>query len=625
MSSHSYSHDEEEWLDVGNIDVTESSDVAPSVLSIRPAPFTAISLGPVPNSGMQNGGFSTTIMSVGSLVEALPLYQSMQESAKKLQKSEASIFHATLGNDYHVIRDAFNSGLPTGHLQKFNCTACHRFMKKFGDLVMVDAASGSLIPLFWNADLHNDFYKRSVKAVQDLFQGKKMRKAFRVNMTVDAGTFEAGGFLHMNYKFPAQRVRVAEPKGFASATVVELAQMLDRILEDNQVSTIQKAADLLLEDKLPYADKHKGAIRWLRDLVEKGQLAKVSDDANRHNLLYLAAADSFLGCIHQLRSGALSTLLKGLGEGLPFPTIKDSWASLSGPIAYMRPTAAPSSRKIAAAEKLFSDLNLSKDDLKRKYLLMKDLPQEVIMWSSPTAPQHPSGIFSSLTPKSKPSPQSNLDDPSIPPTSLTFASFVNRILPTATSIECHLQDRLFLDFMITGLPGTNPLMQWHTPTNLASSYVYTHPQPPESHNLKPGWTKVTAIIPFPSLWEGIPSTITFPLPDELTQSVAVNDGTPNHKAYKHAHHGWGYLLCLENIEDRSSDSCLFPTYLRSELHGVRSTIAAYSREHGIERVDGEGPMVGGVSVSIRRAEMELLLRVRDQRGRLGRYKITLFQ
>jgi hypothetical protein len=624
MSSHS--HNEEEWLEVSHVDVAESSHAAPSVLSIRPASSTAISPGPLPKSGIQNGGFSTTTMSVERLIETLPLYQSMQESAKKLLRSEAPIFHANLGYDYHVLRDAFNSGLPPEHLQQFNCTACHRFMKNFGDLAMIDEASGSLTPLFWNADVHNDFYQKSIKAVQDLFQGKKVRKVFRVTeKTVDAGTFEAGGFLHMSFKFPAQRVQVAEPEGFASATLVVLVLMLYRILEDNQLSTIKKAADLLLGDKLPYADKHKGAIRWLRDLVDKDQLAKVSGDANRYNLLCLAAADSFLGCIHQLRSGALSKLLKGLAEELPFPTIRARWVLLADPTAYMRPTVAPSSGNITAAERLCSDLNLSKAELTRKYLLMEDIPWEVFMWTSPTIPKDSSGIFSSLITKSSACPQSISDDPSIPPTPLTFASFVNRILPTATSIEYHLSDYQILDFMITGLPGTQPLMQWHTPTNLASNYVYTLPKPVESHNLEPGWTNVTAIIPFPSLWEGIPSTITLPLPDEVTQGVADKDGTAKRKAYKHGHHGWRYLFCLENIEDRSAESCLFPTFMKKEFHGVRSTIEAYSREHGIERVRGDGPMVGGVSVAMRQEGMEELVRVRDERGRVGRYKITLFQ
>jgi hypothetical protein len=80
------------------------------------------------------------------------------------------------------------------------------------------------------------------------------------------------------------------------------------------------------EDKLPYADKHKAAIRWLRDLVEKNQLSKVFDNINRHNLLYLAAADSCLRCIHQLRSGCLSTLLKDTGGDGGWDSGADRWA-----------------------------------------------------------------------------------------------------------------------------------------------------------------------------------------------------------------------------------------------------------------------------------------------------------
>lgn len=629
--------DEEEWLDVADLDTGAPAN-APSDVPIRKATHItsvsprAISISPVLKAGMPNGGLPKMTRPSSTRTETQSLYRSMREHAERLLKTAGSVFHVDLDDDYHILREAFDNGLPTEYHQEFNCSACHRFMKRFGDLAIVDAKTGNLRPLFWNSDLQNDFYRKAVKAIENLFEAKKVKKVFRVTeKTINAGISESGGFCHMNFKFPAGRMHAAEPKGFASATSVELAEMLNRVLADNQVSTIHKAADLLLEDKLPYADKHKSAIRWLRNVVEMGQLTKVSDDVKRHNLLHLAAADSFLGCIHQLRNGALSTLLKDIGLELPFGNIKDNWIALADPIAYMRPTAAPSSGNIAAAERLFSELGLSKDDLKRKYLLMKDIPKEVFMWNSPTTPKTPSGIFSDLIPRTKP-PQSttnttNNDDPSIPPTSLTFASFINRILPTAKCIEYHLPSHPPLHFLITGLPGTNPLMQWHTSTNLASGYVYHQPAAAETHNLQPGWTSVSAIIPAPNLWEGVPATSTLPLSDELTQGVTA-DGVKT-KAYKHAHHGWRYIVCLEHIEDTSHSSCLFPTFLRSELHGVRSTIESYSNCHGIERVEGEGGMAGGVSVGMGcgggGGEMEHLFRVRDERGRWGRYRVTLFQ
>jgi hypothetical protein len=69
--------------------------------------------------------------------------------------------------------------------------------------------------------------------------------------------------------------------------------MVNKVLIDNRDNSIHKAADLLLGD-LSYASKHKGAIRWLRDLVEKGQLKYVYNHIKRHNLLHLAAVESWM-------------------------------------------------------------------------------------------------------------------------------------------------------------------------------------------------------------------------------------------------------------------------------------------------------------------------------------------
>lgn len=498
--------DEEEWLDVAKLDISDCTNSNPSAIPLRGSadnvsvPSETVSTSTLVEAGIPSESIIKVAKTESARIDTDSLYRSMRENADKLLKSGTSIFRADLGNDHHAVRDAFNSGLPSDYQQAFNCSACHRFMKNFGNLTMVDATTGNLIPLFWNSEVQNDFYSKPVEKVTKLFNGSKVREAFLVTeKTINTGSPEAGGFLHMSFSFPPNRLRAVEPQGFASATTIELAEMLDRVLRDNHVSTIHKAADLLLEDKLPYADKHKGAIRWLRDLIDQGQLTNVAADVNRHNLLYLAAADSFLGCIHQLRSGTLSTLLQDIQLEMPFPTIESNWRALTDPISYMRPTAAPSAGNIAAAERLFSELGLSKNDLKRKYLVMNDLPQEILMWRSPNIPKPSSGIFSHLTAK-KFSPSSTLDDdPSIPPASLTFASFMNRIAPNANSIEYRLSTHPRLEFMVTGLPGTNPLMQWHTPTNLVSSYVYHVPRAAKEHNLKAGWTNVSAIIPAPNL------------------------------------------------------------------------------------------------------------------------------
>ena len=142
------------------------------------------------------------------------------------------------------------------------------------------------------------------------------------------------------------------------------------------------------------------------------------------------------------------------------------------------------------------------------------------------------------------------------------------MVPTAKFIEYNLSSYPPLHLIITGLPSTNPLMQWHTPTNPASHYFYHLPRPAEKHNPRPGWANVTAIIPLPNLWEGVPGTSMFPLSDELTKGIPGD--REKWQPYKHGHHGWQYLICLEGVEDEADESCLFPNHLRKELHGIRS-------------------------------------------------------
>ena len=551
-------------------------------------------------------------------------YKSMRENADRLLKSGAPIFQVDLSDNKHAIRDAYNTQLGLhnrpGLLQEFNCSACHKFMKAFGNLALVDPENGTLKPLFWDKTFTGSFGCESV--IADLFEGKRVRRLFRVTKSkMIAGTAESGGHQHMSFEFSTKRLRNSEPKGFANASCVELSQMLDKILTKYKESTVITAAELLVENKLPGAENHKLAIQWLQSLIKKQPLINVPGDVERHNMLCLIAADSFVGCIHQLRSGALSTLLDDIEEGLPYATFKGKWSATVDPLAYMRPSAAPSAGNIAAAERLFAELGITEHDLARRFLLMKDVPQEAFMYHDFNKPlaAKPIGVFSSLVPKSSSLPSAP-DDPSIPPSSLTFASFVNTVVPSAKTIEYELSSYPTLHFSITGLPGTKPLMQWHSSTNLVSHYTYHWPLAATKHNLKAGWVTVAAIIPAAELWEGMPATRTLPLSDEL-----VGEGESGSKRYKHGHRGWSYLLCLEGARDGCEESCLFPQSMKKEFHGVRSTIEAYSRSHGIPKPADDEPMVGGIMVKKSSSDMNHLFRVKNSDGKVRRYKVTLFQ
>ncbi|KAI9763627.1 MAG: hypothetical protein M1839_006369 [Geoglossum umbratile] len=562
----------------------------------------------------------------GVPADPAPLYEAMQQTAMRITETHANtpIFHVDLGDNSEIVSDVFISNLPVDEQRLFNCSVCKHFMKNWGNLATVDPDTGSLVPFFWNTAEPNTtetamvppYYHDAVEGIAKLFVGKKVRDEFKVTeKTKVIGHAEAGGYAHMHFEFQSKKVEPESPPGFSQPDTVTLAQMLGRILEDYNLDTVQKAAHLLLDDKLSYADKHKGAIRYLRNLMESGTLTRRTiKGTEHHNLLYHHAASSFLGCLHALRSGAVSNLLEWVEGDLTFDAIQDAWNHVAGPANYMRPSAAPSAGNIAAAEKLMSNLKITKSDMEREFLAVDQIPASAFVWRCPVPPSAVTpGIFAQVVPKaSTKSPKDTaLDTPATP---MTFAKFATTVLPKATKVEYLVPKTASAYFFITGHPGTQPLMQWHTEENLASWYTFVNPNPYEvsKYNLKPGWTPVPCIVSFPHLWNDLP----------VSHGYASSDQAD--KKFKYNSHGTRYLICIEGIRDKTGTHgyMLFPTLLRRELHGVRSTIEAFSNGGVIPE---KPEAVGGFEVAKGNTrEMNHTVRVTDEKGRTDKYRIILF-
>ena len=521
--------------------------------------------------------------------------------------------------------DIFVQALPEEDRREFDCTACRKFVNKYGRLALVND-NGELQPLMWYPrDLRVDpYFRDSVQAIFDAFKGRKVSREFKIAVARRyCGKAQTGGFRHMYIGFPAmEKVMTAEKKGLAVATTLELTEMLDRVLKDYDLATIKPATQILEQHKLPYSNNSKAAARWLLDLVREGRIDKASagSQERRWNLLNRYAASSFVGCLHQLRSGALSTLLDNVKAGKDFEVIKTEWQRIADPLHYMRPQAAPKAGNIAVAERLFAELGLTAEDTRRRFLVLDDVPQEVRIWTghpSTTKSKPTTGIFAKITPRE--AKKAINDD--LPSTKISFTKLVTKILPNAMKLEYKLDTRNGLYFFTTGLPNTKPLMQWHSDTNRASWYTYAL----AAHNVEEhpliskAWNEVTALIPFPHLWDGAPLTTTFPVADE-------NDEAGKRYKYWHKAKGFRYLFVLKDIRDKNAHNlCLFPTLLKSEFHGVRATIERYSREGRKEYVDGvegKGGYVGGIEVKRGATEMGDVLRVTDREGERGVYEVV---
>jgi hypothetical protein len=266
----------------------------------------------------------------------------------------------------------------------------------------------------------------------------------------------------------------------------------------------------------------------------------------RTNAVWLAVATAPSGFCHP-RSSMIGTLLEDIVAGLPFDDVSRKFRSKMQPDVYQRPQAAPSAGAIAQAEKLVEQLGIA-PAFERRFARIDELHA---LWK-PSVSEAPTkgGVFGHLKPKGA-QPESQLVASA---QAITWEKFARTVLPHAKRIAFHVPSRGNFCALLTAVhPDAPPIHQWDSleKRNPVSHYVYHGGSTPSQWGLATGLREVTAITLSPWQWFDA----------------------------KCEHQGKAAVFVLSGARDSRTGqgNALFPETLRSELHGVRSVIEAYSR------------------------------------------------
>ena len=313
-----------------------------------------------------------------------------------------------------------------------------------------------------------------------------------------------------------------------------------RALGEFTPQVIAEAIRLFDAEHLPRAEKFTGPLHWLADLHAKRTEAR--DARLRDNILWLAVATAPDGFCHPKASVA-GPLLDAIAAGRAFNDIKAMFESMVHPLRYQRPQAAPKAQTIAHAEKIVAELGIERS-LERRFARLDEI--EAIWLPTVAAVKKPvGGVFGHLKAAGEP------DNVAIhaPASVMTWEKFIRSALPAAEAIECYVSGAMNFIATTTAVHADAPnIMKWDNPF---CWYVYHGGSPCSQWGLSNGWTKVSAISPQPTMWGKNPQP----------------------------HLGEGFILILDGAVDSRTGqgNALFPECLRGDLHGVRSTIEAYSR------------------------------------------------
>jgi hypothetical protein len=227
--------------------------------------------------------------------------------------------------DAKELWQAYLDGFMKEQRQSHDCSACRKFIRRYGGLVTLDER-GLVESPFWHAHDAPPEYQRSVEAMRHQLRHATVTGVF-VSLRETWGTPETGSWRHFGIVPPLVSLYrgLVLTAGQAIAEKREDYRNVMRALDEFSPATLAQALSLLKSDALYRSEKVLGPAQWLADLHT------ACDKANRANVVWRAVATAPAGFCHP-RASMIGTLLEDIASGMEFGAVSRRFAEKMHPL-----------------------------------------------------------------------------------------------------------------------------------------------------------------------------------------------------------------------------------------------------------------------------------------------------
>lgn len=473
-----------------------------------------------------------------------------------------------------TLNDVYLGALTEDERPYHDCTCCRSFMKRYAGVVTIDA-QGKTHSALWDSSTfpQDNYYFALVERMQEVIEGGRVIGTFHSSHET-WGDFAMGGFEHFGVISPSQvRFRRGDitPGQRAAQQREAFIRMSKGFSTDLYgLPNLTKLKRLVESEVLPGDELIAGAADWLIETATE----RINSTNNRQkdNLLWRAIAAASEGWTR--KKTLTGTVLEGLLAGESVATIKGKFADKTRADKHRRPTAAPKTGAIEAAEKLVEKLGIQLS-MRRRVAYLSDIPESAFFWDERNAVRAeaavPQGVFGHLKPKDP--VDAAKEDLVLPPVTMSWNKFMNDVFPKAQDFELyvpHTHD-FFAGLATAAVAEAPPILMYDLEEhrNPVSAYQRSGKHPytgqligtaPSAWNLpNNAYVQVQGIVKAPHQW----GTIECPQLGEQ------------------------FLFILAGAYDKTIATdelgiALFPALLKTELHGVSRVIEAFSNKARFE-------------------------------------------
>jgi hypothetical protein len=343
-----------------------------------------------------------------------------------------------------------------------DCNSCRHFIRRWGNLVAVVPGDRPVRDSIWNFDAGQPEYQAVVDALHALVVQAPIKDVLvsgvqflggNISRCVSKTTGEVETWRHLHVELPkAMVIRGADSEDTVRGRLRTNAECMLRALRELDLSAVRAVSELVGQGTVYRGEQWAAQLELLALLIERfEQGGRQADFAWAEALAHPGLAG--------IRNTSIGALLVDLSGGMSMDDALARYEKITAPSNYRRPKPVYSESMLAAARKTIEELGLG-NSLQRRHARLEDVSVADVLFADRDSARRMKGsALDDMAASLKARPPRDLDRVE----EISWGTFVEKVLPTATSLEICPEARhagSLVSLLAPVDPSAPPLFGW---------------------------------------------------------------------------------------------------------------------------------------------------------------------
>ena len=355
------------------------------------------------------------------------------------------------------------------------CSACHSFFRRVGNVVAIDEENYELITLF-GCEVPGEYADVFAKLDEELKNSRIVNifkyDSKRAGQAYDHRLMEDGTLVKFNHFYiDIPRVHIGNYEDISEAKTSRA--VLESSTNKISLEAVETVLELIATNSLYRGTEWKVTLETFKKYLIEFE----SVDEKDHDMFFWIKSIDLGPLIARIKNKSMGTLLMNITQGMPLDEAVGKYEEIVAPTNYKRPKPIFTQKMLDEAQRKIEELGFA-DSIPRRFAVMEDLSvNDVLFANRNTAAklQGSDGVFERLR-NFAVKRQRNFDKAQEIPVN----EFVEKVLPDAQEVELYLNHDLANNFVSLIAPVNKDapsmfkwdnLFSWTYKNNLADSIM----------------------------------------------------------------------------------------------------------------------------------------------------------